>query len=95
MTSKIPTHRVKSKLTAAYALKAVQEDMKELETPYLDLVLIHHPASTDAENQALWKGLEQAVAMNLTRSIGLSNFNQAQIEALLKIATINPAVNQW
>ena len=60
----------------------------------VDLVLIHHPAKTDAENQALWKGMEQAVAMNLTRSIGLSNFNQEQIESLLKIATIKPALNQ-
>jgi diketogulonate reductase-like aldo/keto reductase len=76
-------------------LSTVQEDIKQLGTPYLDLVLIHHPAKTDAENQALWKGLEQAVAMNLTRSIGLSNFNQEQIQALLKTANIKPAVNQW
>ena len=32
--------------------------------------------------------------MNLTRSIGLSNFNQEQIENLLKIATIKPSLNQ-
>ena len=57
-------------------------------------VLIHHPAATDAENQALWKGMEQAVAMNLTRAIGLSNFNKEQIENLLKIATIRPSLNQ-
>ena len=93
MTTKIPTHRVKS-LTAAYALSAVQTDVKQLGIGRLDLVLIHHPAPTDAENQALWKGLEQAVAMNLTRSIGLSNFNKEQIEALLKVATIRPALNQ-
>jgi diketogulonate reductase-like aldo/keto reductase len=45
---------------------------------YVDLVLIHHPATTDAENQALWKGMEQAYSMNLTRSIGLSNFNKVE-----------------
>lgn len=39
-------------------------------------------------------GMEQAVAMNLTRSIGLSNFNKEQIESLLKIATIRPSLNQ-
>ena len=32
--------------------------------------------------------------MNLTRSIGLSNFNQQQIAALLAVATIRPTVNQ-
>ena len=93
MTTKIPTHRATAPLSAAYALAKVQEDVKELGLEQLDLVLIHHPA-TDAENIALWKGMEQAVKMNLTRTIGLSNFNQAQIEALLKGATIRPVVNQ-
>ena len=49
----------------------VQEDVKELGINAVDLVLIHHPAPTDLENQQLWRGLESAVQMNLTRSIGL------------------------
>lgn len=93
MTSKIPTHGATAPLSAAYALAKVQEDVKELGLDRLDLVLIHHPA-TDAENIALWRGMEQAVRTNLTKTIGLSNFNQAQIEALLKEATIRPVVNQ-
>ena len=68
--------------------------MKELKVKQLDLVLVHHPAKTDAENIALWQGLEQALAQNLTRSIGLSNFNAAQITSLLKVAKVPPAVNQ-
>ena len=97
VTSKIPTHGVVGTLNAAYALKAVRTDVTQLGVGRLDLVLIHHPAKTDAENIALWKGMEQAavaVAMNLTRSIGLSNFNQQQIAALLAVATIRPTVNQ-
>ena len=93
MTTKIPTHGALGPLTAEYALKKVQEDVKELGIGRLDLVLIHHPAK-DAENIALWKGMEMAVKQNLTRAIGLSNFNQGQIEALLKVATIRPGVNQ-
>ena len=69
-----------------YALEQVQLAIRTLGVAQLDLMLIHHPAS-DAENVALWKGLEQAVALNLTRSIGLSNFNPPQIDALLKVAT--------
>eukprot|EP01051_Picozoa_sp_SAG22_P000151 SAG22_NODE_3_length_48349_cov_158.681180_12_plen_181_part_00 len=88
VTTKIPVHgKGIGPLTAAYALKAVTEDVKELGVGRLDLVLIHHPA-TDAENIALWKGMEMAVRANLTKTIGLSNFNKEQIEALLKIATI-------
>jgi diketogulonate reductase-like aldo/keto reductase len=96
LTTKIPVHgaNVPKVLTAAYALRAVEEDVKELGVKQLDLVLIHHPSNEQSYNQALWKGLEQAVAKNLTRTIGLSNFNQADIEAILKIATIRPVVNQ-
>lgn len=76
-----------------YALEQVQLAIRTLGVAQIDLMLIHHPAS-DAENVALWKGLEQAVALNLTRSIGLSNFNPPQIDALLKVATVRPSVNQ-
>jgi len=71
----------------------VQLAIRTLAVVQLDLMLIHHPAS-DPENVALWKGLEQAVALNLTRAIGLSNFNPPQIDALLKVATVRPSVNQ-
>ncbi len=80
--------------TAAYALQSVEEYVKELGTEQLDLVVIHRPSEEPSYNQALWKGLEQAVAKNLTKSIGLSNFRQSDIEPILKIATIRPAVNQ-
>ena len=96
MTSKIPVHgaKVPKVLTAAYALGAVEEDVKELGIAQLDLVLIHHPSKNQAYNQALWKGLEAAVAKNLTKTIGLSNFNKEDIEAIMKIATIKPVLNQ-
>ena len=41
-----------------------------------------------------YAGLEQALAQNLTRSIGVSNFDAAQLAVLAKTATITPAVNQ-
>ena len=81
-------------LTAAYALQAVEGYVKQLGVEQLDLVVIHYPSEKSSNNQAVWRGLEQAVAKNLTRAIGLSNFGQTQIEPILKIATIRPAVNQ-
>ena len=62
----------------------MQYDLAQLGMKYVDLVLIHHP-DTDACNQALWKGLQQAQAMGLTKSIGVSNFSPAQMEALMKV----------
>jgi diketogulonate reductase-like aldo/keto reductase len=50
-----------------------------------------------AENVTLadtWKAMEKLVDLKLTHSIGVSNFNQSQIDEILKIARIIPAVNQ-
>ncbi|VDK42671.1 unnamed protein product [Dibothriocephalus latus] len=41
-----------------------------------------------------WKGMEALVEAGLVRSIGVSNFNKAQIERILAICKIPPAVNQ-
>jgi aldehyde reductase len=41
-----------------------------------------------------WKAMEKLVDLKLVRSIGLSNFTQSEIDEILKIARIKPAVNQ-
>ncbi len=41
-----------------------------------------------------WEALEQCVHEGLVKSIGLSNFNHEQIDRLLMLAKIKPAVNQ-
>ena len=75
-------------------LKAVKADLAELNVSKVDLVLLHKPCKSDGTNAKLWQGLEQALAQNLTRAIGVSNFNKDQLGALLKVATTKPAVNQ-
>lgn len=51
-----------------------------------DLVLDAH-----TDHVATWRKLEQMVGLGLCRSIGVSNFNRAQLERLLAAATIKPA----
>merc|ERR1712190_457661 len=69
-----------------------QENVKELGVDYVDLLLLHAPcALRPASNAALWKGMAQAMEMNLTRAIGVSNYNSKQLAALPKPV---PAVNQ-
>ena len=42
----------------------------------------------------VWLTMERLVSKGLARSIGVSNFNQTQIEDILQRGTIRPAVNQ-
>jgi aldehyde reductase len=48
----------------------------------------------DVDFTNTWLGMEDVQKKGLTKSIGISNFNAAQVERILKVATIKPAVNQ-
>lgn len=41
-----------------------------------------------------WKGMEDVKAKGLVKSIGISNFNEEQIDRVLKVSTIRPSMNQ-
>ena len=41
-----------------------------------------------------WKAMEECVALGLTKSIGLSNFNSMQIQRIFDTSSIKPAVHQ-
>jgi len=58
--------------------------------------LIHKPrASSIKDNlKEIWKGMEEAKWAGLTRSIGISNSGTPEIEEILSVAQIVPAVNQ-
>lgn len=73
------------------SLSLVKTDLKQLGTDYVDLVLLHMPGLNNAKQ---WQGLEQALAQNLTRAIGVSNYGPSMIDNLLKTAKVKPAVNQ-
>ena len=48
----------------------------------------------DVPHEETWRALEACVAQGLATHIGVSNFNAAQLEALVGVARIRPAVNQ-
>ena len=82
-------------------MRYVRENLAELGVDQVDLVLIHCPCSASsraptkngtASNNALYKGAEMALAAGLTRSIGISNYRSADIDAL--DYKVTPAVNQ-
>ncbi|KAF5306958.1 hypothetical protein FQA39_LY00188 [Lamprigera yunnana] len=49
---------------------------------------------SDVDYLETWEAMEECVALGLTRSIGISNFNSEQITRLLNSATIKPVVNE-
>lgn len=84
---------------AAIATKQIEKDLcksiADLGT-YADLVLLHAPLGTDAELESNWKIMERLFRTMpaQVRSIGVSNYNIAHLNAILKTASVFPAVNQ-
>ncbi|KAL1903638.1 hypothetical protein Sste5346_000267 [Sporothrix stenoceras] len=71
--------------------------LKKLGVDRVDLYLIHKPfwnGITDEQIQSRWAELEVIQASGRASSIGVSNFLQNHLEALLKTAKVVPAINQ-
>lgn len=84
------------------AVAAIDGSLQAMGLDYIDLMLIHAPQPWDdfrggdyAEgNRQAWKALEEAYADGKLRSIGVSNFLQADLENILASCTVAPQVNQ-
>jgi diketogulonate reductase-like aldo/keto reductase len=70
--------------------RALEQSLRELDTPYLDLWLIHWPTGDDA---SVWRAFMDAREAGLVRDIGVSNFSIEQIDELAALG-VTPAVNQ-
>lgn len=70
---------------------AVDKTLERLGTEYIDLLLIHQPAGNYV---AGYRQMEKAYKEGKVKAIGLSNFNQAQIEEILDLCEVKPAVLQ-
>ena len=70
---------------------AVDKTLERLGTDTIDLLLIHQPAGNYV---AGYRQREKAYKEGKVKAIGLSNFNQAQIEEILGLCEVKPAVLQ-
>jgi diketogulonate reductase-like aldo/keto reductase len=73
-------------------MKAFEKSLKLLQMDYVDLYLIHWPVA--GKSMESWKVLEEIYKSEKARAIGVSNFMEKHIDALLHEAKIVPAVNQ-
>ena len=73
------------------AKKAIDNSLRNLQTDYLDLYLIHRPFG---DYYGAWRAMEEAVDAGKLRAIGLSNFDPARVMDLTLNNRITPAVDQ-
>ena len=85
------------------AVASIDRSLKTLGLDYIDLMIIHSPkpwakfleSETYLEgNREAWRALEDAYQAGKLRSIGLSNFERADIDNILQFCSIKPMVNQ-
>jgi diketogulonate reductase-like aldo/keto reductase len=86
----------------AGAATAIDGSLQTLGLEYIDLMLIHSPQPWDDfrggdyadGNRQAWRALEEAHEPGKILSIGVSNFQQSDLENILANCTVVPHVNQ-
>lgn len=73
------------------AKRGIDEALKKLGLDFIDLMLIHWE---NAQQSAMWRALEEGVKSGVLKSIGVSNFSEANLSEFLKTCTIKPVINQ-
>ena len=71
-------------------MDAIKKMLVRLDTTYIDLLLLHQQFG---DYVGAWKDMEEAKALGLVKSIGISNFNE-NLDDFLNHATIKPSVIQ-
>jgi diketogulonate reductase-like aldo/keto reductase len=73
--------------------KAAAVSAERLGLDYIDCYLIHWPAGQGADVE-VWRALEGLHRDGTLRAIGVSNYSAAQVQELMDVAEVPPAVNQ-
>lgn len=71
---------------------SIDESLRKLQTPYIDLLLIHWPVKDCVKKT--WQIMEDYVRQRKVKSLGVSNFNRHHLEELFEYAAIRPVLNQ-
>jgi diketogulonate reductase-like aldo/keto reductase len=96
VTSKIP-----GGLNATASAAALDQSMRDLNLSYVDLMLVHFPATMDDKaaggpegRRTSWRALEAFAKAGKARAIGVSHYCPQHLQDILPIATLPVALNQ-
>ena len=73
------------------AKDSIEKSLKNLQTDYIDLLLIHQPFG---DYYGAYRAMEEAYRAGKLRAIGVSNFYPDRLIDLCQFAEVTPAVNQ-
>ncbi|WP_278236702.1 aldo/keto reductase [Isoptericola sp. AK164] len=85
------------------AVAGIDRSLRTLGLDHIDLMIIHSPQPWSSfrgdnryleENREVWRALEEAYDDGKLRAIGVSNFDEQDLDNILGTATVAPMVNQ-
>jgi 2,5-diketo-D-gluconate reductase A len=91
LTTKFRPRRKFHPLRRSDPVAAAEQSLRRLGVDQVDLYLVHWPAGGPIW---AWPRMEQVQERGLARSIGVSNFGVSDLEKVMAVGTIPPAVNQ-
>ncbi len=89
----------KTELGYKKTLRAFEKTMDEMQMDYLDLYLVHWPASSAFDedwvntNRATWKAMTEIYKSGRVKAIGVSNFLTHHLDTIIDME-VKPAVDQ-
>lgn len=73
---------------------AIDNSLKNFQTDYIDLLLIHFPIEDKVLLKNTWEVFEEYYEAGKLKAIGVSNFGKNHLDELKEFAKVKPAVNQ-